>query len=136
MNIYEIHETNHSVYMVVDYLPGGELLKVLSHKDKLKEGVIRKIMKTLLTGLKKIHSAGIMHRDLKPENLMLQNKRKYHSVRIIDFGLATEIIRDDYLYKRCGTPGFVAPEIIAHGNDMNYDERCDIFSAGVIFYIL
>ncbi len=71
MNLYEIHETKHSVYMVVDYLPGGELLKVLSHKDKLKEGVIRKIIKNLLTGLSKIHSKGIMHRDLKPENLML-----------------------------------------------------------------
>ena len=51
MNLYEIHETNNSVYMVVDYLPGGELLKVLCHKDKLHDQTIRKIMKNLLVGL-------------------------------------------------------------------------------------
>lgn len=51
MILYEIHETTHSVYMVIDYLPGGELLKVISKKEKLKEGSVKKIMKNLLTGL-------------------------------------------------------------------------------------
>jgi serine/threonine protein kinase len=78
-----------------------------------------KIMKNLLTGLLDIHKRGVMHRDLKPENLMLANKRKFHSVKIIDFGLACETKADFYLYKRCGTPGFVAPEIIAHGKEMD-----------------
>ena len=77
-----------------------------------------------------------MHRDLKPENLMLSNKKKYHSIKIIDFGLACEVDSDNFLYKRCGTPGFVAPEIIIHGKDMNYDQKVDVFSAGIIFYIL
>ena len=58
-----------------------------------------------------------MHRDLKPENLMLKSKRKYEKVKIIDFGLATVIKQTEYLYKRCGTPGFVAPEIIKYGNE-------------------
>ena len=77
-----------------------------------------------------------MHRDLKPENLMLANKKKIYSVKLIDFGLGTFIDEEDYLYKRCGTPGFVAPEIITKGDTQEYDEKVDIFSAGVIFYIL
>ena len=77
-----------------------------------------------------------MHRDLKPENIMLANKKKIHKIRIIDFGLGTFIDQETYLYKRCGTPGYVAPEVIMKGNQQEYDERCDIFSAGVIFYIL
>jgi len=93
-------------------------------------------MKNILRGLILCHSKGIMHRDLKPENLMLVNKRKIYKIKIIDFGLGTIIDDKPYVYKRCGTPGFVAPEIITHGNEMKYDEKCDIFSAGVIFYIL
>ena len=55
MNLYEIHETQHSVYMVVDYLPGGELLKVLEKNDRLTESTVKKIMRNLLTGLNEIH---------------------------------------------------------------------------------
>ena len=57
-----------------------------------------------------------MHRDLKPENIMLASKKKLYSVKIIDFGLGTFIDIKEYLYKRCGTPGFVAPEVILKGN--------------------
>lgn len=57
-----------------------------------------------------------MHRDLKPENIMLANKKKLYSVKIIDFGLGTFIDIPSYLYKRFGTPGFVAPEVILKGN--------------------
>jgi serine/threonine protein kinase len=56
-----------------------------------------------------------MHRDLKPENLMLKNSRKLHNVKIIDFGLGTFVDVKEYLFKRCGTPGFVAPEVIHFG---------------------
>jgi serine/threonine protein kinase len=58
-----------------------------------------------------------MHRDIKPENLMLVNERDIHKIKIIDFGLSTRIDKEEYLYKRCGTPGFVAPEIITKGNE-------------------
>ena len=58
-----------------------------------------------------------MHRDLKPENIMLKNKKDIYNIAIIDFGLATKVTDEEYLYKRCGTPGFVAPEIIIKGND-------------------
>jgi len=116
VNFYEIHETENSVYMVLEYLGGGELLRRMSSKKKYGEQFIRKLMLKILSGLFHCHKLGIMHRDLKPENLMLIDKKKIFSVKIIDFGLATFIDVDKYLFGRCGTPGYVAPEIILQKN--------------------
>ena len=135
VNFYEIHETKNSVYMVNQFLGGGELLRRLSQKKHFREDTIRELMRNLVTGLKHCHDRGIMHRDLKPENLILKQKRQVHDIKIIDFGLASFINVDSYLYRRCGTPGYVAPEILVL-EDTKYDEKCDIFSAGVIFFML
>jgi len=108
----------------------------LKKRKDVKEDTLKRTIKHLIQGLAHIHSCGVMHRDLKPENIMLTNKKKLYSVKVIDFGLSAFLNDKPYLYKRCGTPGFVAPEIIVSGNDMNYDYKCDIFSAGVILYLL
>ena len=92
-------------------------------------------MKNFLMGLAYIHSKGIMHRDLKPANLMLKGK-KIAGIKIIDYGLATRTYAKRPVFACCGTPGFVAPELFGTGKKLSYDEKCDIFSAGVIFYIL
>ncbi len=77
-----------------------------------------------------------MHRDLKPENLLLKNKYDDSHIVIADFGLAT-FLDEQILFKRCGTPGFVAPEVLSYNDgDKFYDVKCDVFSAGIIFYIL
>ena len=78
----------------------------------------------------------IVHRDLKPENLLLRNHDNNYDIVIADFGLAA-CLNENLLFKRCGTPGFVAPEILEYteGNPI-YDEKCDVFSAGVILYLL
>merc|ERR1711920_351580 len=109
MDFHEVHETTNSVYMVVEYIPGGELLKQISTKKSIKERYIQKLIRNLLIGLAHIHEKRIMHRDLKPENIMVANKKKLYKIRIIDFGLGTFIDQKEYLYKRCGTPGYVAP---------------------------
>lgn len=87
-----------------------------------------------------LDSKKIMHRDLKPENMILKDKSKLidSTLKIIDFGLATKIDEEEYLFKRCGTPGYVAPEIInAPSNEnIHYTTKCDVFSAGIILYIL
>ena len=84
-----------------------------------------------------MHSKNIMHRDLKPENIMLQKKGDLNSLKIVDFGLATYSNIDKYLFPKCGTPGYVAPEIAnLVDKSLKYDKVCDIFSAGVIFFKL
>lgn len=78
-----------------------------------------------------------MHRDLKLENILFKKPKKMESVVIADFGLATYVNEPVYLYCRCGTPGFVAPEVI-NIKDMKskYSSICDIYSLGLVFYLL
>lgn len=97
-------------------------------------------MKSLLSGLGYLQSKNIMHRDLKPENMILKSKNYFENLdlKIVDFGLSSFCDEKDYLFKRCGTPGYVAPEIInsSSKDSVKFSPKVDIFSAGVIFYIL
>ncbi len=140
LKIYEVYETIHSIYLVIDLLEGGELLKRVKESPKLSHKDISKLMNNLLLALEHIHLKKIMHRDLKPENLLLKDKNNLFDIVIADFGLATryDINPSEIFFKRCGTPGFVAPEILNYkdGQEGFYDEKCDIFSAGSIFYVL
>jgi len=79
-----------------------------------------------------MHSKNIIHRDLKPENIIFKSS-DYIDVGIVDLGFATLEKDYDKLFKRCGTPGYVAPEIL---NDKPYNCKADIFSLGIIFYML
>ena len=83
-----------------------------------------------------MHDKNVMHRDLKPENILFHKKDEYDVV-IADLGLSTKTNIDEYLFVRCGTPGFVAPEVV-NIKDLNvkYSPVCDIYSAGLIFYML
>ena len=90
-------------------------------------------MKNMLGALKYMHENKVVHRDLKPENLILASKTNDHDLRIADFGLASFVKEGELLKLRCGSPGYVAPEIL---QDVGYNEMSDIFSAGVILYVL
>lgn len=141
LRLYQVYETKHSIYLVLEVLKGGELIKKIKEKAIYEEKDICKIMKNILEALDHLHELGIMHRDLKPENLLLKTSEdNLNEVVIADFGLATSFNIDPakILFKRCGTPGFVAPEILSYkdGQEGFYDEKCDVFSAGVIFYLL
>ena len=83
-----------------------------------------------------MHSKKAMHRDLKPENLIFRSEDSWDCI-IADFGLAEFSDAEEYLFVRCGTPGYVAPEVI-NIKDMKtkYDPICDMFSLGLIFHIL
>lgn len=92
-------------------------------------------MSGLLGGLRHLHTHRTMHRDIKPENIMLRSPDSMSPV-IVDFGLATSVDAEKYLFFRCGTPGYVAPEIIELTESKHVEPECDVFSAGVIFHIL
>lgn len=140
MNLEEVHESKNSIYLVLELLEGGELLNYISHQKKLTVMDCHRIMHCILNALAYMDSKKIMHRDLKPDNMILKKKTSLSkcTLKLVDFGLATVHDIDEYLYKRCGTPGFVAPEVINAPNNTNihYKPVCDVFSAGVIFYIL
>lgn len=86
-------------------------------------------------GLKEMHDYRVMHRDIKPENIMLRGKTGLNPV-IVDFGLAADADAEDYIFYRCGTPGYVAPEVTTIKKGDHIEPECDIFSLGAIFHIL
>ncbi len=120
---------------------GGTLLTMIKQPQILKqlsEMKISRMVKTLLESVKLMQRVKIMHRDIKPENIMFRESNDdWENMALIDFGLAEFFDKDKYLFNRCGTPGFVAPEI-ANSKDpvLVYDGKCDIFSLGCIAHIL
>ncbi|CAD8080710.1 unnamed protein product [Paramecium primaurelia] len=138
INLIEVYEGDNNIYLIMDLAQGGSLYKEMKNKISLyKREEVQNIMYQILSGLQYIHSKRIMHRDLKPENILFREKGNLNTLTIADFGLSVEIDAYPYLYPKCGTPGFVAPEV-ANMIDKTqpYTSACDIFSAGVIFHIL
>lgn len=131
-----VFESENSIYVVLDLLTGGQLFhKIQERNGHFSSEEIREFMVGLLRGLGRLHSQRVMHRDLKPENIMLKSNGSMSPI-IVDYGLATHADVEKYLFFRCGTPGYVAPEIIALSESKHIEPQCDIFSAGVIFHIL
>lgn len=121
----------------MEMIEGGQLMEKLVAQRRFSKDEVRGIMQGLLKGLAHMHVRRIMHRDLKPENLLFRQKDKFDDIVIADFGLSCDSTEEEHLFIRCGTPGYVAPEVI---NIIDMKTRsepiCDIFSAGVIFHIL
>lgn len=142
MKLHEIHESQNSVYLILELLEGGELLDYIkAQQGRIKMGEYKHIIISLLRALKYMNIKNIMHRDLKPENIILKVKGgpiEDNMLKIVDFGLATKCDIAEYLFKRCGTPGFVAPEVVNASSEENihYTPKCDVFSVGVIFYLM
>lgn len=141
INLVEVYETTNSLYMILELLQGGNLVDHLKKNKKLSEKEAAIMIKSILKSLEYIHSKNIMHRDLKPENILFKHnidpKIVDNNIVIVDFGLAAIKQENNYLFVRCGTPGFVAPEVInLKESSEKYDVVCDLFSVGVIFHIL
>ena len=135
MNIYEIFEDKTKYYIITEMLDGGELFEFITNQGSFLEKDASGLMKQILQGVNYLHSNNIIHRDLKPENIMLVAKPssyKRPSLKIIDFGTAISFVAGARINKFIGTNYYIAPEVIAE----NYNEKCDIWSCGVILYIL
>jgi serine/threonine protein kinase len=110
MRVYEIYETKNSIYVLIEQLRGGSLADHAKSKAfSLDE--VKVLMKGLLEGLTYLHAKRIMHRDIKPDNIMFRTE-DVTQVVLADFGLATSLDVEEYIFTRCGSPGYVAPEVI------------------------
>jgi calcium-dependent protein kinase len=111
LKLEAVYESENSIYVVLELLPGQTLFQAIQErKGHFSKEEVRSITSGLLAGLRHIHSYRVMHRDLKPENIMLRGSAL--EPVIVDFGLASNVDLNEYLFFRCGTPGYVAPEII------------------------
>ena len=133
IGLHEVYESNKYIHLVLSYLDGGELFERIKSRQVYQEKIAIDVMKNMLEALKYMHANNVVHRDLKPENLILNSKTNDYDLRIADFGLAAFAKPGELLKLRCGSPGYVAPELL---DDVGYDEKADIFSAGVILYVL
>ncbi|KAL3517969.1 hypothetical protein ACH5RR_020558 [Cinchona calisaya] len=135
-NIVRLHEvlaTKAKIHFVMEFVKGGELFGKIS-KGRFSENLSRKYFQQLISAVDYCHLHGVYHRDLKPENLLLDENG---DLKISDFGLSavTEQAKEDgFLHTLCGTPAYVAPEILSK---KGYDgAKVDIWSCGVILYVL
>jgi serine/threonine protein kinase len=137
VNIVDFFEDAHHYFMVTEKMVGGELFDRIVERQSYNEGHARDLVKLLTHTIHHLHSKTIVHRDLKPENLLLQNNEDDAHIKIADFGLAMFHRKgvDKPMMQPCGSPGYVAPEIVADP-PVGYDNAVDVWSIGVITYIL
>ncbi|XP_065860073.1 CBL-interacting serine/threonine-protein kinase 9 [Euphorbia lathyris] len=134
IKIYEVMASKRKIYIVLEFIDGGELFDKIAKFGRLNEDEARKYFQQLIHAVDYCHSRGVFHRDLKPENLLLDT---YGYLKVSDFGLsafAPQVRGDGLLHTACGTPNYVAPEVL---KDKGYDgTTSDIWSCGVILYVL
>ncbi|XP_072899994.1 serine/threonine-protein kinase DCLK1a isoform X3 [Hemitrygon akajei] len=130
--LIEEMDTPNELYLVMELVKGGDLFDAITSTNKYTERDASGMLYNLASAIKYLHSLNIVHRDIKPENLLVyEHQDGSKSLKLGDFGLATVV--DGPLYTVCGTPTYVAPEIIA---ETGYGLKVDIWAAGVITYIL
>jgi len=132
LGFIEYFEDSEHYYLITEQITGGELFDRICEKETYTEAEARKLIQVLVQTLAFLHSKSIAHRDLKPENLLMKAPKEDTEIVLADFGFAVRC-KGKNLVQVCGTPDYVAPEVIKHEA---YDYKCDIWSAGVIAYIL
>ena len=128
--IYEFFEDTSNFYIVLELCSGGDLFERVLEVKRFSENQAAEIMSQILSGLSYLHAKKIVHRDIKLENLLLENKENLF-IKIIDFDTAT-FFKQGYQRGIYGTPMYMAPEIVRG----RYTENCDLWSCGIILYIL
>ncbi|XP_072207129.1 serine/threonine-protein kinase ULK1 isoform X3 [Excalfactoria chinensis] len=135
--LYDFQEVANSVYLVMEYCNGGDLADYLHTMRTLSEDTIRLFLQQIAGAMKMLHSKGIIHRDLKPQNILLSyaggRKSNPNNIRIkiADFGFARYLQNNMMAATLCGSPMYMAPEVIM---SQHYDAKADLWSIGTIIY--
>ncbi|XP_045074575.1 serine/threonine-protein kinase ULK2-like isoform X2 [Coregonus clupeaformis] len=135
--LYDVQETPNSVFLVMEYCNGGDLADYLQAKGTLREDTLRVFLQQIAAAMRILNSKGIIHRDLKPQNILLSyTSRKRSSIngiriKIADFGFARYLQSNMMAATLCGSPMYMAPEVIM---SQNYDAKADLWSIGTVVY--
>ncbi|GAA0144960.1 hypothetical protein LIER_42833 [Lithospermum erythrorhizon] len=134
VKLFEVLASKSKIYLVMEFVKGGELFARIANKGRLSEELCRKMFQQLISAVSYCHARGVYHRDLKPENMLIDENG---DLKVSDFGLSAfsdQIRKDGLLHTLCGTPAYVAPEILAK---KGYDgAKIDVWSCGVILFVL
>jgi len=132
VKLLEAYESRTCVYLVMELVTGGELFDRIVEKGSYSEKDAADLIKQVLSAVAYMHNEGVVHRDLKPENLLYYSAETDSKIMISDFGLS-KMEESGVMATACGTPGYVAPEVLAQ---KPYGKAVDVWSIGVISYIL
>lgn len=134
VKLYEVYEDADSYSLVMELMTGGELFDTILEKEQYSEKEAAETVRPIIDAINYCHSLNIIHRDIKPENLLYSSKDPAtRIIKVSDFGLARFISNETLAITTCGTPGYVAPEIL---EQRPYGKECDYWSIGVVLYIL
>jgi len=136
IKIIEYFKDSINYYLILEYLPKGDLSQTIEYSDKFTEPMAATILKQLFSAIYYMHSKNIVHRDIKPENILINEFSEENpneiSIKLSDFGTCNYVSEGENLRRRVGSPYYIAPEIL----NKNYNEKCDIWSCGVLMYFL
>ena len=127
----EYFEESSKIYLILEKCEGGELYSQILKINCLSEELSASLMKQILSAVNYLHQKQIIHRDLKPENILFEYKNDLSSIKIIDFGLAY-ISKAKRLKDKVGSIFYISPEVLSS----SYSEKCDMWSCGVIAYVM
>lgn len=131
IRLLEVFESPKHLLMVMEYAGGGDLLQYVKKRRRLEEPEARRIFKQVVYGLAHCHCRSVLHRDIKLDNILLDNDGE---IKICDFGVSRVIKKHQRITEQCGTPAYIAPEIIS---DVGYEGfSADIWSLGVLLYAM
>jgi len=131
--LHDVVDTNESLYLVMELVTGGELFDKIVEKKSYSEKDACTVVTHILNAILYLHQINIAHRDLKPENLLIKSSNDDTHVMISDFGLSRVLGQNSMAYTACGTPYYVAPEVLS---EKGYNTQVDLWSIGVITYFL
>ncbi|KAJ3448957.1 ovarian-specific serine/threonine-protein kinase lok-related [Anaeramoeba flamelloides] len=134
IELKNVIQTDNTVYIIMEYLSSGDLFNKIKEKQFYEENDARILFKNLIESIIYLHNKNIVHRDLKPENILISNPNSDTDITICDFGIAKSIQEGEEMETRIGTIHYRAPETFTGGG--KYTNSCDLWSAGVILYIL
>eukprot|EP01138_Halocafeteria_seosinensis_P016402 gb/GECG01016733.1/.p1 GENE.gb/GECG01016733.1/~~gb/GECG01016733.1/.p1 ORF type:complete len:916 (+),score=115.98 gb/GECG01016733.1/:1-2748(+) len=132
IRLLDVYEDVQNIYVVTELCTGGELFDRIQAKGHYKEHTAAVRFREMLIAIEYLHKQSIVHRDLKPENFLMDSPDEDACLKMIDFGLAVTLSRGQTLSSRVGTPYYIAPEVL----HKRYDHMCDLWSLGVILYVL
>jgi len=129
----EIIDTKNCLFIFTELVTGGELFDKIVELGQYSEHHAAILVTKMVSAIDYLHDKGIVHRDLKPENLLLKDNDSLTEMKLADFGLSKIVGSKVMMQTACGTPGYVAPEVL---NATGYEKEVDMWSIGVITYIL
>ncbi|KAI5554441.1 hypothetical protein BDE02_19G013100 [Populus trichocarpa] len=133
IRLLDVFEDECCMFLVLEFCSGGNLASYLQQHGRVQEKIAKRFTQQMGDGLKILQSHHIIHRDLKPENILLSGKESDVVLKIADFGLSRRVLPDNYVETVCGSPFYMAPEVLQF---QRYDYKVDMWSVGVILFEL